>query len=182
MMLHTHNLSSLKAEAGGSLQIPGQPGLHSDTLFQNSVNQSINKNEKFHYLHYILVCSPAQLLFREGGQAKSKSSWQLLCMEESCPCIWASGRIAASSGRCSGCSSGRRPSPCHRHTAASRTSCPCQLQVEEGQLSACSLLGQSRCCGPCPVTLMLPAQYESDFLHTTAHFLAARLVPGERTE
>ena len=37
--MYTFNSSIQEAEAGGSLQVPGQPGLHRETLFQKILKE-----------------------------------------------------------------------------------------------------------------------------------------------
>jgi hypothetical protein len=55
VVVHTFNLSTWEAEAGGFLssrpawsteQVPGQPGLHRETLFRKTKTKTKNKNKK----------------------------------------------------------------------------------------------------------------------------------------
>jgi hypothetical protein len=70
---HTYNPSTWEAEAGRFLsskpawsteQVPGQPGLHRETLSQKTKNQNKNKKQKgkgkisvFHYHNYKIIFS-----------------------------------------------------------------------------------------------------------------------------
>lgn len=58
MMAHAFNPSTLKTEAGGSLWVLGQPGIHSETLSQN--NKKLLGNSSFR------------------GRKITKKSWPLL--------------------------------------------------------------------------------------------------------
>lgn len=80
-VVHTCNFSTLEADAGGSPQVRGHPGLHSETLTQNTINwkHSLNPSRLdtsvSAYTHGVYDSSPLILCTsrRARGLLKQKS-------------------------------------------------------------------------------------------------------------